>query len=298
MKAGRSCSRRLTPSSDTATSGAASPSSRGNAFVSPEWFAAWNRQFGRESSARGRGGPRRGGEVLGLLPVSLSRRGALRTARIAGSRYGDWMHPACEPGHDAAIVQSAIDELDRHRLPWGAFVLENVDVAAAWTRTAFTDGRGRRLLRRPRLHRCPPVRAPGGPHLRRVPEGPLVELSQAVVAVRPAAGATGDDRAPPDRDHGRRARRRRRDVLSPAPRALGRSGRFVARGRRGARVPPRFRPRGIRARLVAAADPGGRRRADRRLLRLAASAAVTPSTRPASTRRGASSASGWSCTGG
>ncbi len=123
---------------------------RGNAFVSPEWFAAWNRQFGRESSARVAVVRGPSGEVLGLLPVSLSRRGALRTARIAGSRYGDWMHPACEPGHDAAIVQSAIDELDRHRLPWGAFVLENVDVAAAWTRTAFTDGRGRRLLRRPR----------------------------------------------------------------------------------------------------------------------------------------------------
>ena len=133
--------------------------SRGNAFVTPEWFEAWHRQFGGESVARVVLVRDREGGVLGLLPMAISRRGLVRTARIAGGRYGDWMHPVSAPESEAAVVKAAIAELSRACISWGAVVLENVDADALWTRAPFEDGRGRRLARRPR----PPTVLPYAP---------------------------------------------------------------------------------------------------------------------------------------
>ena len=87
--------------------------SQGNAFVSPEWFAAWRREFGGQSVARVVVVRDRQGGVLGLLPVALSRRGLVRTARIAGSRYGDWMHPVTAPGSETAVATAAVKALGR-----------------------------------------------------------------------------------------------------------------------------------------------------------------------------------------
>ena len=133
--------------------------SQGNAFVTPEWFAAWHREFGGQSVARVVVVRDRQGGVLGLLPVALSRRGVVRTARIAGSRYGDWMHPVSAPGSETAVATAAVKALGRADTRWGALVLENVDADAPWTHAPFEDGRGRRLSRRPR----PPTVLPYAP---------------------------------------------------------------------------------------------------------------------------------------
>jgi CelD/BcsL family acetyltransferase involved in cellulose biosynthesis len=101
---------------------------RGNAFITPEWFLAWLRHYGEGwrphvTIVRSADGALRG--VVPLIASASGRRIALRTCR------GDRFQPACGVGQENAIATAASRALSAHQTP-RTLVLENVDKDATW----------------------------------------------------------------------------------------------------------------------------------------------------------------------
>jgi CelD/BcsL family acetyltransferase involved in cellulose biosynthesis len=125
---------------------------QGNAFTTPEWYAAYARHYGQDAPpfvVRVRDAD---GTLAGLLPLcrdaKRSRehadRGAGpsvlsgRTVRFAGANVGDRFGPVAQPGREAEVARAAAGALGRE-----AVVLHNVDAGAPWI-AALGDGlRGR-----------------------------------------------------------------------------------------------------------------------------------------------------------
>jgi CelD/BcsL family acetyltransferase involved in cellulose biosynthesis len=108
--------------------------SRGNAFISPEWFLVWHRHYGSEHEPLV--GVVRGseGELQGLLPLVVGRRGRSRTARFAGSGLGDHFHPVAATELESAVAAAVGRAMRAESRPRRALVLENVDADAGWWR--------------------------------------------------------------------------------------------------------------------------------------------------------------------
>ena len=122
---------------------------RGNAFVSPQWFEAWLQHYGDSAAARVAAVRGDDGALLGLMPFALSGR-LVRTVRLAGANFGDYMHPVAEPADETVVASCAVAALAAADSSWGALVLDNVDADAAWSQIELTGTRGRGLRRRER----------------------------------------------------------------------------------------------------------------------------------------------------
>ncbi|HSK62021.1 MAG TPA: hypothetical protein VK935_23510, partial [Actinomycetospora sp.] len=109
---------------------------QGNAFTTPEWYAAYARHYGRDAPpfvVRVRDAD---GTLAGLLPLCRdakrsrehTERGAGpsvlsgRTVRFAGANVGDRFGPVAQPGREAEVARAAAGALGRE-----ALVLHNVD---------------------------------------------------------------------------------------------------------------------------------------------------------------------------
>ncbi|WP_116709673.1 GNAT family N-acetyltransferase [Actinomycetospora cinnamomea] len=107
---------------------------QGNAFTTPEWYAAYARHYGHDAPpfvVRVRDAD---GTLAGLLPLCRSG----RTVRFAGANVGDRFGPVAQPGREAEVARAAAGALGRE-----AVVLHNVDAGAPWV-AALGDGlRGR-----------------------------------------------------------------------------------------------------------------------------------------------------------
>jgi CelD/BcsL family acetyltransferase involved in cellulose biosynthesis len=107
---------------------------QGNAFTTPEWYAAYARHYGADAPpfvVRVRDAD---GTLAGLLPLCRSG----RTVRFAGANVGDRFGPVARPGREAEVARAAAGALGRE-----AVVLHNVDAGAPWI-DALGDGlRGR-----------------------------------------------------------------------------------------------------------------------------------------------------------
>ena len=105
---------------------------RGNAFVTPEWFAAWNRHFGdgmpEVTVARDADGA-----VRGILPLAGSDAGRPRRYRFAGAVAADHLHPASSE-EDEPAVAAACGSLLANDPDWRVIVLDNVDAGEPWPR--------------------------------------------------------------------------------------------------------------------------------------------------------------------
>jgi CelD/BcsL family acetyltransferase involved in cellulose biosynthesis len=109
--------------------------SRGNAFITPEWFFAWYEHYGEVvipcvpivKSADGR-------RLQGLLPLVAERRGHMRSLRFAGSNVGDYFHPVAHAGEDDQVTEALAQALAA-RDEWRLALFDNVDVAATWPAT-------------------------------------------------------------------------------------------------------------------------------------------------------------------
>lgn len=100
---------------------------QGSAFLTPEWFSAWNRHYAVGVASfvvvvRDRSG------LVGLLPLARSG----RSVRFAGSNLGDRFGPLARPGRELDVAAAAATELGRHRL---SFVWDNVDARSDWVAT-------------------------------------------------------------------------------------------------------------------------------------------------------------------
>jgi CelD/BcsL family acetyltransferase involved in cellulose biosynthesis len=102
----------------------------GNAFVSPEWFAAYARHYGQEAPpfvVRVRDAD---GSLAGLLPLCRSG----RSVSFAGANVGDRFGPVAAAGREAEVARAAAGALGRRSV-----VLHNVDAGAAWV-PALAEG--------------------------------------------------------------------------------------------------------------------------------------------------------------
>jgi CelD/BcsL family acetyltransferase involved in cellulose biosynthesis len=109
---------------------------QGNAFVTPEWYAAYAAHYGDDAPpfvVRVRDGD---GTLAGLLPLCRSR----RTVRFAGANIGDRFAPVAAPGREADVARAAGAALGR-----GALVLHNVDAGAPWIAALRERLHGRRV---------------------------------------------------------------------------------------------------------------------------------------------------------
>jgi CelD/BcsL family acetyltransferase involved in cellulose biosynthesis len=123
---------------------------RGNGFLTPEWFAAWVRHYGEESTPFVPMLREPGGALRGLLPLVLPRSGHPRTCRIAGANLGDRFHPVSEPDAEAEVAAAAGEALANVLQPWSVISLDHVQVDEPWVE-ALGDATGRRLSRRSRI---------------------------------------------------------------------------------------------------------------------------------------------------
>jgi CelD/BcsL family acetyltransferase involved in cellulose biosynthesis len=107
--------------------------SRGNAFITPEWFFTWFEHYGEavipyvpiKKSVDGR-------QLQGLLPLVAERRGHTRSLRFAGANVGDYFHPVAHAGEDDHVTEAFAQILAARRDEWRLVIFDNVDVAATW----------------------------------------------------------------------------------------------------------------------------------------------------------------------
>ena len=117
----------------------------GNAFVSPEWFLAWHRNYGQVDApyvVAVRGAT---GELRGVMPLVMRRQGPFRTLRFAGGALGDRFEPAALPEEREQVAATAAALLVERR-EWAAVILDWVEDGDPWL-DAFTGAASRRLAR-------------------------------------------------------------------------------------------------------------------------------------------------------
>jgi CelD/BcsL family acetyltransferase involved in cellulose biosynthesis len=95
----------------------------GNAFVTPDWFDAWQRHYGAGAEAAVVS-VRDASGLAALLP--LAREGG--TLRFAGANLGDRFEPVLRPGCAETLAGVALPG------GWSTLVLDNVEAGAGWTR--------------------------------------------------------------------------------------------------------------------------------------------------------------------
>ena len=120
---------------------------RGNAFVTPEWFLAWNRHYGGEHAPLVCAVRGPGEELRGVLPLVLAR-DRPRALRFAGSGVGDHFHPAASERDEEEVAIAVARGLRASERRWSAIVLENVEVGAAWWHHLLDLGGGTPLVDR------------------------------------------------------------------------------------------------------------------------------------------------------
>lgn len=123
--------------------------SRGNAFVTPEWFRCWFAEYGEDADPLVPALIGDDGTCTGLIPLALPRSGRPRTCRIAGANLGDCFSPLAAPGEDRAVAFAAGEALSHATLPWSVVALDHVEEPDQWV-DGLEAGIGVRLRRHQR----------------------------------------------------------------------------------------------------------------------------------------------------
>jgi CelD/BcsL family acetyltransferase involved in cellulose biosynthesis len=109
-------------------------------FVSPGWARAWWAHWAESSWRPWILVAEDAGEVVGLAPLVLRRRGPLRILRVMGEEPGDYWNVLARPDVQAEVVSSVVDELERRRGQWDALVLKRLPQGSL-TESAVTSSR-------------------------------------------------------------------------------------------------------------------------------------------------------------
>jgi CelD/BcsL family acetyltransferase involved in cellulose biosynthesis len=125
----------------------------GNAFVTPDWFLAWQRRYGNLDSPYLVVVRDRSGALCGVLPLVLRRYGPFRTLRFAGGALGDRFEPAADPAEQERVAAAAGAVMQRHQREWSAFVLDWVTDGEPWLEALL--GPPHRRLSRTRFRTTP-----------------------------------------------------------------------------------------------------------------------------------------------
>jgi CelD/BcsL family acetyltransferase involved in cellulose biosynthesis len=95
-------------------------------FVSPGWARAWWSHWAESSWRPWILTAQDAGEVVGLAPLVLRRRGPLRILRVMGEEPGDYWNVLARPDVRTAVVKGVVGELERRRGQWDALVLKRL----------------------------------------------------------------------------------------------------------------------------------------------------------------------------
>jgi CelD/BcsL family acetyltransferase involved in cellulose biosynthesis len=91
-------------------------------FMSSEWAAAWFEHYGEGTE------PlivcvRDGGEIVGLAPLVVRRKGLVRVMEPVGMDPGDYWDVLAAPGRREEVADAAARALREHRRRWDAWIL-------------------------------------------------------------------------------------------------------------------------------------------------------------------------------
>jgi CelD/BcsL family acetyltransferase involved in cellulose biosynthesis len=125
--------------------------SRGNAFLTPEWFRCWFEHYGDGGSPFIPIVRDSGGRLTGLLPLVIAGSGHPRVCRIVGGNIGDRFHPVSRPEDEEEVAAAAGEALGSTARPWSILALDHVEVQTPWVDALArsTGARLRSLERRP-----------------------------------------------------------------------------------------------------------------------------------------------------
>jgi CelD/BcsL family acetyltransferase involved in cellulose biosynthesis len=105
---------------------------RGNAFVTPEWYGAWMRHYGRDVDPAIVVVHRQDGRVRGLLPLVRARSGVLRALRFGGGSLGDYFHPVALTEDESVVAMESARALCATEDGWRSMILDHVPVEHRW----------------------------------------------------------------------------------------------------------------------------------------------------------------------
>jgi CelD/BcsL family acetyltransferase involved in cellulose biosynthesis len=114
--------------------------SRGNAFVTPEWFFAALRTVDAKSTPFVPVASDQGGELRGLLPLVQDEMGGLR---FGGAGPADRLHPAAASADESAVAAAAAEALARRLGRRQVIRFDRVDSGADWPKAFAASWRPR-----------------------------------------------------------------------------------------------------------------------------------------------------------
>jgi CelD/BcsL family acetyltransferase involved in cellulose biosynthesis len=107
---------------------------RGAPFITPDWYRAWLRSFGDESTPFVVSLRDDGGSLVGLMPLVLSQRRHFPTLSFGGADYGDYYQPVARSEADEETVARTFAQvLGNRKDEWAMIVADYVDEDAPWT---------------------------------------------------------------------------------------------------------------------------------------------------------------------
>jgi CelD/BcsL family acetyltransferase involved in cellulose biosynthesis len=95
-------------------------------FVAPGWARAWWAHWAEPSWRPWILVAEDAGEVVGLAPLVLRRRGPLRILRVMGEEPGDYWNVLARPDVRRQVVHEVVAEIERRRGQWDALVLKRL----------------------------------------------------------------------------------------------------------------------------------------------------------------------------
>ena len=107
-------------------------SARGNAFLTPEWFFAWLRNYGDLAESAVVVVRRADGRVRGIVPLVDDRSGPVRCLRFCGANLGDHFHPVARPEDELRVAGEAAQLLASGGRRWRTLALDHVSADAHW----------------------------------------------------------------------------------------------------------------------------------------------------------------------
>ena len=113
--------------------------SRGNGFVSPEWFFAWMSHYGSRAKPAVTVTRAADGSLVGLLPLVQERVGPVRAARFAGDNLGDLFHPVAALEDELEVAAAGCAALAAG-LGGSALVFRHVPASANWPEQGLRSG--------------------------------------------------------------------------------------------------------------------------------------------------------------
>jgi CelD/BcsL family acetyltransferase involved in cellulose biosynthesis len=108
--------------------------SRGNGFVTPEWFRSWWAHRGSSSSPLISVARRDDGSVAGVMPLVLDASSRPRAIRFAGATLGDRFHPAAAEADEDAVAAATMAALEAEGVHRYMVLLEHVELERGWWR--------------------------------------------------------------------------------------------------------------------------------------------------------------------